>query len=119
MAHKSTREEKNERVFRVYKMLCKGESRAEIFHYCRSMWGVSSSMVDHYLSDARVLLAEDFKLEREEFALEILGGLKDLRRRAIADKQYGVALGCLSRMAAITNVDGQNNQFRRSRQTEQ
>jgi hypothetical protein len=112
MAHKSTREEKNERVFRVYKMICKGESRADIFHYCRSTWGVSSSMVDHYLFDARKLLAEDFKHSREEFGLEILGGLRDLRRRSIADKQYGVALGCLSRMAAITGVDGRNNQER-------
>jgi hypothetical protein len=118
MAHKSTREEKHERVFRVYKMLCKGESRAEIFRYAATTWGVTTRTVDFYLTEARVLLAEDFKLDREEFALEILGGLKDLRRRAIADKQYAVALGCLSRMAAITNVDGQNNQYRRSPQRE-
>lgn len=118
MAHKCTNKEKEERVFRVYKMLCKGESRAEICRYAVTTWGVSFNTVDRYLTEARVLLAEDFKLEREEFALEILGGLKDLRRRAIADKQYAVALGCLSRMAAITNVDGQNNQFRRSRQTD-
>jgi hypothetical protein len=99
-------------------MLCKGESRAEIQRYCITTWGIGSAQVDVYLRDARVLLANDFKMEREEFALEILGGLKDLRRRAIADKQYGVALGCLSRMAAITNVDGSNNQFRRSPQRE-
>jgi hypothetical protein len=112
MAHKSTREEKNERVFRVYKMVCKGESRAEIHRYCITTWGVGSAQVDVYLREARALLAEDFKLDREEFALEILGGLKDLRRRSIADKQYAVALGCLSRMAAITGVDGRNNQER-------
>lgn len=112
MAHKSTREEKNERVFRVYKMICKGESRADIFRYASLTWGVTSRMVDHYLVEARVLLAEDFKHSREEFGLEILGGLRDLRRRSIADKQYGVALGCLSRMAAITGVDGRNNQER-------
>jgi hypothetical protein len=55
---------------------------------------------------------EDFAMDRETFAIEILAGLRDLRRRAIADKQYGVALGCLSRMASITNVDGQGHKER-------
>ena len=110
--HKSTNVEKAERIFRIYKMLCKGESRADICRYASTQWGVNYRTVDRYLVDARLLLEEDFKMDREAFALEILGGLRDLRRRSIADKQYAVALGCISRMAAITGVDGNGNKER-------
>lgn len=118
MANKSTRLEKEDRVFRVYKLICKGESRAEICKYAVKEWGVSYGTVDRYINEARVLLAEDYKMEREQFGMEILGGLRDLRKRSMADKQYGVALGCLSRMAAITGVDGMNNQQYRSKNTQ-
>lgn len=106
--YKSTKEEMEARLFQVYKMLCRGDSRATIFQFCRKEWGVSVGSVDKYLKRARALMADDFRQDREEFAVEILAGLRDLRRRAIADKQYGVALGCISRMAAITGVDGSN-----------
>lgn len=95
-----------ERVFTVYKMLCRGDSRHAIFRYAADKWGVTTRTVDHYTQEARRLMEEDFAMDREAFAVEILAGYRDLRRRAIEDKQYAVALGCISRMAAMTGVDG-------------
>jgi len=106
MAKKCTNVERDERIYRIYKMLCKGESRADIARYCAKEWGYKYRQVDEYIRRARDIMKEDFKLSRDEFAVEILEGYKDLRRRAIADKQHAVALGCLTRMAAMTNVDG-------------
>ena len=106
MAKKCTKIEKEERIFRVYKLICKGESRADIARYAAQNWGIGYRQVDEYIQRARELMKEDFKMSRDEFAVEILEGYKDLRRRAIADKQHAVALGCLTRMAAMTNVDG-------------
>jgi len=106
LAGKCTKIEKEQRIFETYKMICKGESRAQIARYAAQNWGIKYRQVDEYITSARELLKDDFKMSRDQFALEILAGYKDLRQRAIEDKQHAVALGCLTRMAAMTNVDG-------------
>ena len=103
---KCTKVQKEQRVYRVYKLICKGEGRADIARYTAENWGMSYRQTDEYIRLARELMKEDFRMSRDEFAVEILEGYRDLRRRAIADKQHAVALGCLTRMAAMTNVDG-------------
>lgn len=76
-----------------------------IIHHAAREWGVNLRQTCVYIQRAREYMMEDFKMSRDEFALEILEGYKDLRRRSIEDKQHAVALGCLTRMAAMTQVD--------------
>ena len=109
MGKKGTKIEVEARVLQVYKMICKGESRALVLQYASKEWGVTLRQACTYIERAREYIIDDFKMERDEFALEILAGLQDTRRRAIADKQYAVALGCLNRIASITGVDGNSD----------
>lgn len=106
---KATNAEVEMRILRVYKMLARGYSRYEIHEYCRKEWGVKRGGVDIYMARARKRMKEDLECERDEFAAEIIASYRDLRRMAQEDKQHAVALGCISRIAAITNVDGSLN----------
>ena len=52
-----------------------------IIHHAAREWGVNLRQVCVYIQRAREYMMEDFKMSRDEFALEILEGYKDLRRR--------------------------------------
>jgi hypothetical protein len=99
-----------QRIYRVYKLICKGTSRGDIVTFGAKEWGLAPRMIDKYIGRAKELLAEDFADDREMFALQVLGELRDLKARAMLDRQYAVALGCLSRIASITQIDKQRLQ---------
>ena len=93
MATKATKNEIEQRVSQVYKLLIVGTSRPAILQYASKSWGkISDRAVDTYISKARkAMLCELLEDRRLALAEEI-----ELRRmiiqEALTDKKYQVAL---------------------------
>lgn len=106
MGKKSTNFEQERRVYTVYKLLCRGASRSEIHRHGRIEWEITGWAVDKYISKARDMLKHDLQIERQDFAAEIIANYREIRSLAIKEKQYAVALGATSRMAALAQLEG-------------
>ena len=102
--YKSTAAEVHMRVNRVARMLSNGAVRSEILQYSAKEWGVSVRSADEYIKKARVLLAEDWEIDRRTFTAELLSQLASLQKDSRKNGQGHIALGCINSAAKIAQI---------------
>ena len=104
MAKKATAAEVHMRVNRVARMLSHSAVRSEIIQYSANEWGVSVRTADEYIKKARVLLAEDWEIDRRTFTAELLSQLASLQKESRKNGQGHIALGCINSAAKLAQL---------------
>jgi len=96
---KSTNAEFLSRVTAVYRLLINGTSRRDILDYAESQqWGVTSSMVDKYISAARSEIAAVTQEERDAALGLAYRRLDKLYLRSYTDGDYKTCLAIQKEM---------------------
>jgi hypothetical protein len=101
MAKKSTKDEIQNRVDVVYKLILDAHSSAQIVQYGSKTWEVSERQVRDYLAEARKLIALDSELERPEWLQAAVARLLNYEREAHERGNLGIAIKALEDQAKL------------------
>jgi hypothetical protein len=105
MAHKSTKDEIQNRVNEVYGLLLRAWNHNQIVQYGSEKWGISERQVRDYLAEARKLMALDAELERPQWLEAALARLQDYERIARENNQVGLAMTAVEKQARLLRFE--------------
>ena len=105
MGKKCTIVEGEARTFTVYKMLSTMTSHTEIYRHGAETWGLGVRQMDEYIRRARVMLMNDWDIERKDLSAQLLTAYQEVLQEARQSRQLSNALGALAGIARITRVD--------------
>jgi hypothetical protein len=105
---KATNHESLLKTQEVYGFLTSGHSRGNIVRTLSEQWGCSERQVDNYIAKARTMLERDCEMARPAFLAECLGGIREVRQKAEACNNHGVALACIKLQAELVGLIGKS-----------
>ena len=108
VAVRGTAAEKKLRVATVYGHLCNGWSRGQIIQFGDEEWGVSESMCDRYIAEARIKIDQDCNLSRQAFLAECLERLRNYEQQAAKRGQMQVATNSVRLQAELVGLTGKS-----------
>lgn len=105
MATRSTKATKIKRVNKVYDLIIKGYSRADILQYAtKNKWNVIDRAVDEYIAEATELFKKHGAVDREEMTGIALLRLTHIVKENIEAKDYRTAIAAMKEIHAISGI---------------
>lgn len=104
MARKSTKAEIEHRVHKISRMIVMCSTRSQIQEYARNEWGVSRAQIDVYIERARLLIREDYSVDRMDFIASRLGTLDRIVQESVKSGQHSNAIGAIRLAAELTQT---------------
>lgn len=102
-----------QRVATFVRLILRGATRSELQTFAKTNWagqaGLSTRQVDKIIAKAKVVIHQDWSMDREQFTAEMLGQLGQLAKEARRQQNLGTVLGCYNTMARIVGLGSQPN----------
>lgn len=105
MAKKATKNEIDQRVSQVYKLLIVGTSRRDILQHASKSWGeISDRSVDTYIGKARKAMLKELVDDRRLALAQEIEFRRVIIQEALADKKYQFALNAADSRAKLLGL---------------
>lgn len=104
MAHKSDNAEIEKRVNKVYSLILQCHSSEKIIAYANQNWRINRAQAKNYIRRARTQMKEVCAIEREEAYAEEMELRREIIRKAMEDKKYGLALQAADSRAKLRGL---------------
>ena len=104
MAHKSDNAEIEKRVNQVYSLILQCHSSEKIIAYANQNWRINRAQAKNYIRRARNQMKEVCAIEREEAYAEEMELRREIIRKAMEDKKYGLALQAADSRAKLRGL---------------
>lgn len=104
MAKKSDNAEIENRINQVYSLLLACHSTEKIVSYASQKWGINRAQTTRYIQRARKRMMEITAIQREEALAEELELRREIIRKAMDDKKYGLAMQAADSRAKLRGL---------------
>lgn len=103
-APRSSKAEIQFRKNRLLNLIRSGGTRIDCIRYSEQTWGLTLETSKKLIADVRKDLREDFEVERQQFAAELMQQCASIQMEARRTNNLSVALGCVNTLAKIAQV---------------
>jgi len=104
MGKKSTNAEVDRRVHKIARMLVMCSTRSQIQEFASGEWGASRAQIDVYIQRARLMIRDDYSVDRADFIASRLGTLDKILQESIRAGQHSNAIGAIRLAAELTQT---------------
>ena len=104
MARKRDQAEIEQQVTEIYSLVISCYSRSHILQYASKKWGINSRSTDTLIQRARKRMMEITAIQREEAYAEEMELRREIIRKAMEDKKYGLALQAADSRAKLRGL---------------
>lgn len=106
---KATKHEMQTRIHETALMLAAAQTRSMILRHLSEKHGVSERSGEDYIRRARELIAEDMRVERQDFAGELMASANLVARKAMQSGDLRCVLLARRFQAELTQMIGHGN----------
>ena len=102
---KITRTEKSQRVNTIRKLLAHGGTRSDCIALAANEWGLKPRSADFYIHEAKQQIAEDFAVDRKEYAAQLLQVLHRVMEKGTQTNQMGAVTAAVAQAMRLAQLD--------------
>ena len=102
--HRPTAGELAKRIDTVLGLILSGTRRAEICEFVRVQWGLAEAQADRYIADANAIIIAESAKTREQAFSEHVAIRQQIRKRAMGDGDFRVALSAAQDEAKLRDL---------------
>ena len=103
-AARSTKAEIQFRKNRLFNLIRSGGTAVDCCRYAEQNWGLTEGTTRKLLAEVRKDLRQDFEMERQQFAAELMQQCASIQMEARRTGNLNVALGAVNTLAKIGQV---------------
>ena len=103
-APRASKVEKEYRINRLFNLIRNGGTKRDCCQYAEQNWGITEQTADKLLVEVRKRLRQDFELERQQFAAELMQQCASIQMEARRTGNLNAALGAVNTLARLAQL---------------
>ena len=105
MGKKCTNIEKDERIYRLVRLIANGATSSDMVQYASKEWGVGRRQADTYIALAREVIVADINRDRPQIVAELITTCQQVIKNGMKTNNLNVVIGAVHAISKLGGLE--------------